>query len=194
MGKYIQTGLEDIHHFITETTKGAQTKDKNIQDVKTLIQVKDNVESVFNLNDEIILKLDCLDESLKMFHEHQIAKDSQLKQIKKLFDEWVGLKKLAKDIKKEISPLVNNENEKTINMIKKFEEDLKIYITEMKKREFYFYKTGVIEGKKRLSVVAEELKTFDEKITDLGYNALKFGSPDLIQNSIKQVESIKIEI
>ena len=101
----------------------------------------------------MILRLDCLDESLKMFQEHQIAKDSQLKQIKKLFDEWTGLKKLSKDIRKEISPLVANENEKTINMIKKFEEDLKVYIAEMKKRDFYFYKTGVIAGKKKLSNV-----------------------------------------
>jgi hypothetical protein len=76
MGKYIVGGLEEIHSFITETTKGANTKDKNIQDVKNLIVVKDNVENVFLLNDEIVLKLDCLDESLKMFQEHQIAKDS----------------------------------------------------------------------------------------------------------------------
>jgi uncharacterized coiled-coil DUF342 family protein len=120
-----------------------------------------------------------------MFQEHQIAKDSQLKQIKKLFDEWAGLKKLAKDIKKEISPLVANENEKTVNMIKKFEEDLKVYITEMKKRDFYYYKTGVTESKKKLSLVGDEIKNFEDKITDLGYNAQKFGSPDLIQNSIK---------
>ena len=38
-----------------------------------------------------------------------------MKQIKKLFDEWTGLKKLAKDIRKEISPMVANENEKTTN-------------------------------------------------------------------------------
>lgn len=94
-----------------------------------------------------------------------------MKQIKKLFDEWAGLKKLAKDIKKEISPLVNNENEKTVNMIKKFEEDLKLYTTELKKRDFYFYKTGTAESKKKLGNVAEEIKQFDEKITDLGYNA-----------------------
>lgn len=79
MGKFIQTGLEELHNFIVETTKGAQTKDKNIHDVKTLISVKDYVESVFNLNDEIVLKLDCLEESLKMFHDHGIAKDSQMK-------------------------------------------------------------------------------------------------------------------
>lgn len=30
MGKYIQGGLEEIHNFIGETTKGASTKDKNI--------------------------------------------------------------------------------------------------------------------------------------------------------------------
>ena len=70
MGKYIQSGLEEIHNFISETSKGAQTKDKNIQDVKNLITVKDSVENVFSLNDEIVLKLDCLDESLKMFQEH----------------------------------------------------------------------------------------------------------------------------
>ena len=117
-----------------------------------------------------------------------------MKQIKKLFDEWTGLKKLAKDIRKEISPLVQNENEKTINMIKKFEEELKLYIADMKRKEFYFYKTGVIESKRKLGIVNDEMKAFDEKIGDLGYNAQKFGTPDLIQNSIKQVEVIKIEV
>ena len=67
MGKYIQSGLEEIYNFISETTKGAQTKEMNIHDVKNLISIKDYVESVFTHNDEIVLKLDCLDESLKMF-------------------------------------------------------------------------------------------------------------------------------
>ena len=79
-------------------------------------------------------------------------------------------------------------------MIKKFEEDLKVYTTELKKRDFYQYKTGTIESKARLGLVGDELKVFDEKITDLGYNALKFGNPDMIQNSVKAVESIKSEI
>ena len=67
MGKFIQSGLEELHKFIVETTQGAATKDKSITDVKTLISVKDNVDNVFNLKDEIILRLDCLDEALKMF-------------------------------------------------------------------------------------------------------------------------------
>jgi dynein heavy chain, axonemal len=56
-------------------------------------------------------------------------------------------------------------------MIKKFEEDLKVYITELKKRDFYFYKTGVTESKGKLASVADELAVFDQKVTDYGYNA-----------------------
>ena len=81
------------------------------------------------------------------------------------------MKKLAKDIKKEISPLVNNEKEKTTNLIKKLEEDLKVFTGDLKKREFYFYKTGVTDAKKKLQGVYSEIKGFEDKIEDYGYNA-----------------------
>jgi len=73
------------------------------------------VDSVYNKNDEIILKLDCLEETLKMFSERGHPKDAQVKQSKKLVDEFNNLKKLAKDIRKEITPLVQSEKEKTTN-------------------------------------------------------------------------------
>jgi hypothetical protein len=60
-----------------------------------------------------------------------------------LFEEWNGLKKLARDTKKEIAPFVANENEKNQTRIKKFEEELKNYTADLKKREFYKYVTGV---------------------------------------------------
>jgi hypothetical protein len=194
MEKYLKSGLDELHNFIVETTKGAQTKDKNINDVKTLISVKDYVDSVYNKNDEIILKLDCLEEALRMFADKGHPKDGQVKQSKKLVDEFNNLKKLAKDIRKEITPLVQGEKDKTMNLIKKLEEDLKIYTNELKKRDFYQYKTGVAESKGRLVLVSDELKVFDEKIVDYGYNANKFDNPDLIQNSIKSVDAIKQEI
>lgn len=56
-------------------------------------------------------------------------------------------------------------------MIKKFEEDLKVYTTELKKRDFYFYKTGVTEAKKKLDGVNVEIAEFDQKLIDYGYNA-----------------------
>lgn len=44
-----------------------------------MISVKDYVDSVYNKNDEIILRLDCLEEALRMFHERGHPKDSQVK-------------------------------------------------------------------------------------------------------------------
>lgn len=70
MAKYIAGGLEDMNNFIQDTKKGSVTKDKNLQDVKILIGIKDCVEQVFNQKEEIVLKLDCLDESLRMFQDH----------------------------------------------------------------------------------------------------------------------------
>jgi hypothetical protein len=71
-----------------------------------------------------------------------LAKDSQLKQTKKLFEDWVNLKKLAKETQKEIQPLVHTETQKNNNQIVKLEEDLKVYTQELKKRDFYKYECG----------------------------------------------------
>jgi hypothetical protein len=45
-----------------------------------------------------------------------------------LFDDWTGLKKLSKDIKKEITPIVASETQKNNVSINKLEEELKQFI------------------------------------------------------------------
>lgn len=59
-----------------------------------------------------------------------------------MFDDWTNLKKLARETGKEIQPLVENESKKNVQVIGKFEEKLKGYITDLKKQEFYKYDTG----------------------------------------------------
>ena len=195
MTKYISNSLEQIGEFISTTSKGINLKDKNIQnDVKELITVKEHVESVQNRNDEMIFWLDCVDEALRLFQKHERAKDSQLKAIKKNFDNWAALKKQAKETKKDIAPTVENEKEKTKQMIKKLEDDLKSYTNELKKREFYYYKTGPEEAQKKLGGVGAEISVFEEKIEDYGYNAREFGVPELIEQSVASVDAIKSEV
>jgi predicted Ser/Thr protein kinase len=89
-----------------ETSQGAQIKDKDLSNVKVLIGVKDKIEDVKKKNDEVQLNLDQLEESLRLLSTVGNAKDKQIKENKKLFDEWVSVKKLAKDMDKEIKPLV----------------------------------------------------------------------------------------
>jgi hypothetical protein len=83
-------------------------KDKDIDDVKVLIGVKDSMESIFLKNDKTTLVLDQLDESLKFLSASGVNKEKEAKQTKKLFDEWAGLKKLAKEVKKEIARKVDD--------------------------------------------------------------------------------------
>lgn len=64
----------------------------------------------------------------------------------------------------------------------------------MKKKEFYMYKTGVDAAIEKLNNVYDEISSFQARIDELGFNCDKFGHPDLINNSIKQVEVINSEV
>lgn len=177
-----------------ETVANANTKDKNLDDIKCLISVFDSVGSVMENQDSMMLQLDQLEETLNLLTSQNMGKESQVKQTKKLFDEWANLKKIAKDVKKEINPLVTQETGKNNNNITKLEEDLKAYFQEMKKRDFYKYDCGKEQAQEKLNGVFDEIAEFEKKIEDYGFVTRKFGNPNLIDNAIKQVESIKTEV
>ena len=92
-----------------ETSAAAKISDKDLSEIKTLIGVVDSVKQVQAQTDSVMLQLDQLEETLNFLSVKGLAKDSQIKQTKKLFEDWVNLKKLAKDIHKEITPLVQTE-------------------------------------------------------------------------------------
>lgn len=62
---------------------------------------------------------------------------------------------------------------------------MKDFNTQLKKRDFYKYATGVETSKAKLEGVKDEIKALEQKIEDYGFNCKKFGSPDAINNSIK---------
>jgi dynein heavy chain len=194
MKDFVASELDKIQNFIQDSTKGSTTKDKDIEDVKVLIAVKDIVDNVNATNDQTILRLDALDESLKMLKEAEIAKESQMRAITKLHETYNVLKKQVKDIRKEIAPLVQGEDERNTTLIRKLEDELKDFFTQIKKRDFYKYNTGVELAKEKLVSINDEIAVLEQKIEDYGYNSKKFGSPDAINPSIKQVEVIKTEV
>ena len=57
-----------------------------------------------------------------------MVREREVKQSKKLFDEWGAVKKLSKDTKKEISGLVDNETKKNTAAVSQLDEELKGYI------------------------------------------------------------------
>jgi len=188
------SNIEMLQAFMRDTAEGVNVKEKDLTDVRTLLGIKANVEVVTIKNDEIMLQMDQLQEALRLLLANNLAKESHQKQCNKLYDEFIVLKKQAKDTGKEIKPLVNSEMQKNVNYINKLEEDLKGFQQQMKKRDFYKYQCGREAALEKLDGVFSEIHVYEERIETLGWNANKFGNPDAIETPQKQVDTIKGEI
>jgi len=67
MDRHVKKELERLTTLMTESKKELNTKDKDMKDVKSLLKVKEHVESTQRDTDLITLNIDQLDESLKLF-------------------------------------------------------------------------------------------------------------------------------
>jgi len=64
---------------MSDSKKELTTKDKDLKDVKSLLNIKSHVEETQQNTDLITLNIDQLDEALKLFQVNKLSKDSQLK-------------------------------------------------------------------------------------------------------------------
>ena len=48
MDKYLKKELDRLNNYMVDSKKEIMTKDKDLKDVKALLKVKDNVDSVIN--------------------------------------------------------------------------------------------------------------------------------------------------
>jgi len=67
MDRHIKKELERLTSLMVESKKELNTKDKDMKDVKSLLKVKEFVETTQRDTDLITLNIDQLDESLKLF-------------------------------------------------------------------------------------------------------------------------------
>ena len=192
--KYVTKVIEQSQSFMKESSHAANTKDKDLTEIMSLLSVVDAVNTVHVKQDIMMLQLDQLEETLNFLATKNLAKDSQVKQSKKLFDDWTSLKKLAKDIKKEITPIVASETQKNNVSIGKLEDELKTFIQEMRKRDFYKYECGRENALSKLEAVYSEVAAYQQKTEDFGFTAKKFDNPNLIDGCNKHIDSIKVEL
>jgi len=137
MTQFLARSIEGLETFTSESSAGIKITNKDFaSDVHGLISIKTHMEQVEQNTEEIILKLDVLEESLNMYEKAGNPRDSEGKRLKKCNDAWGSLQKQAREVKKEIAPFVTSEAEKSKLMIKNFEEELKEYGINLKGQEF----------------------------------------------------------
>ena len=188
MLKLVQKQVEQIKNFIQDTTEGVRVNNKDLKDPKTLIEVKGMVEVVKNQASAITLKFDQLDESIKLLEKINSKSDELKKEAEKLFDEWNGLKKLAKDVKKEISPQLDKESTPVSNSSTNVYEELSGFNKSMEKKKYYQYDSGYNIAMADLEATKQEITEFQAIIGDLKSNANEFGDPEIIRNAERAIE------
>jgi phosphopantothenate synthetase len=81
--------------------------------------VKETVENIKSNEEKTTLTIDQLDEALLLFQNAKVPKiDNQIKAYTKITKEWKELKDIQKHVKKEIAPLVQQEQERNTFNIK----------------------------------------------------------------------------
>ena len=166
MAKQIQKEIERLSSSLSESKKETITKGKELDDIKVVLGIKESVEAIKRDENEITLQIDQLEESLKLFQAAKLSKDSQLKSLNKIHKEWVDVKKIAKETKKEIEPKVSSFQDTNNFNIKRLEEDITTFTQEMKKREFFQYACGSEQAVIKLEGVFKELTDFEDSIQD----------------------------
>ena len=99
----------------------------------------------------MMLKLDECEQMIRTLNLlGDTKRESEMKEINKLQEEWKNMLKIAMTVEKDISGPKKQEKDKTKDKIKKFEETLKEYLLGLKKEPFIFYKTGIDDSNRRI--------------------------------------------
>lgn len=195
MAHFISHTLNDLETFITSTQDGINIKGKQVsEDVKQLLKVKKHIEEVEERCDHVILKMDEIGESLNMFEKENSGKESEVRKLKKLTENWGGLQKKAKEVKKDIAPNVASESDKCKTQIRNFEEELKAYAVAIKKKDFQKYDIGVVSALKLLQEEQSKLKENQATLEEMDHLSKNFGFPDAIVGCSKQLEQNQLDI
>lgn len=75
LAKAAQGMIESLQGFMRETSAGVKLTDKDLTDVKVLLDVQDHETAVRQRSDEITLVLDQLQESLRVLIPNNLAKE-----------------------------------------------------------------------------------------------------------------------
>jgi hypothetical protein len=76
MTQFLGATLEGLETFTAESSAGIKITNKNFsEDVHGLISIKNHMEGVEENTDDVILKLDVMEEALRMYSINEVPRD-----------------------------------------------------------------------------------------------------------------------
>lgn len=97
-------------------------------------------------------------------------------------------------VEKDISGQVKGEGDKAQDDLKKFDEKLKEFYSQMKKEEFYKYQNGAEDSQNRIKQVLENVKEMEDKLKDFEYFGKMFNFSEDIESPEQNLAKIKKDL
>jgi hypothetical protein len=104
--------------------KAISLKGKDLTEVPTLLGVKEETEEVFKNENNTTLKIDQLDESMKMFAVAVPKVKVDTSKFGKIQGAWNNVKNNSKTVKKTIAPIVEQQDGVNKANIKNLEDQI----------------------------------------------------------------------
>lgn len=98
--------MSDLVDYMNKKDKSIATKGKDLQEVPVLLTIKEEIEDVFKNEGKTTLKIDQLDESIKMFSAAVPKVKVDSSKFGKILTNWNNVKNNSKATKKTIAPIV----------------------------------------------------------------------------------------
>ena len=110
MQAHFKQQVSDLMDYMSKKDKSISTKGKNLEEVAVLLGIKSEVEDVFKNEGKTTLKIDQLDESIKMFGAAVPKVKVDSSKFGKIVTNWNNVKNNSKTSKKTIAPIVEQQD------------------------------------------------------------------------------------
>ena len=160
--KFLKESVEQLEQSMKGYITNSQTKGKDLKEINTLLNIKNNIREIDANADKYDCKLNQIEEFFKFneIDKKKIIKEISLDRINNLFKDHVEMMKVAENSRIEISPMIADETEHHKELIKEFERELKTYGSSIRSKEFAKnYAIGPVAAFK-------EIKETDAKIAE----------------------------
>jgi dynein heavy chain len=114
--------MNDLADYMSKKEKSISLKGKDMTEVPTLLSVKEETEEVFKNENKTTLKIDQLDESMKMFAAAVPKVKVDSSKFGKIQGNWNNVKNNSKNVKKTFAPIVEQQDGINKTNIKTLEE------------------------------------------------------------------------
>jgi Dynein heavy chain, N-terminal region 2 len=192
MQEYFRSQLEQIERTQVKIKEGLTLQDKDYEkNIEDLLEIKRNIQKLNSLKEEYQLTLDIVEQALETLEADGHGRPKELVKCKKLNNELQTLEKMSTQTEKDIHPCVVQESERTQEQIKNFEDELKRFLVDLKRKEVYQYATGIEASMEILELIDAQIQGFDEVLKVKEKHSRRFEFPEATLQASKVLEQIK---